>query len=95
YVHVDAPIDVHHAARTIPAHVAIVWDSSLSGRLRDHAAEFALLDAYFHAMGNGKVKLTLTRDGKEQTVEADGLLATCLQHEIDHLNGILFIDHIS
>ncbi|MFN7103656.1 MAG: peptide deformylase [Pseudorhizobium sp.] len=35
------------------------------------------------------------RDGKEQTVEADGLLATCLQHEIDHLNGILFIDHIS
>lgn len=35
------------------------------------------------------------RDGKEQTVEADGLLATCLQHEIDHLNGVLFIDHIS
>ena len=28
-------------------------------------------------------------------VEADGLLATCLQHEIDHLNGVLFIDHIS
>lgn len=35
------------------------------------------------------------RDGKEQTMEADGLLATCLQHEIDHLNGVLFIDHIS
>lgn len=35
------------------------------------------------------------RDGKEQTVQADGLLATCLQHEIDHLNGVLFIDHIS
>ncbi|MBU1313196.1 MAG: peptide deformylase [Alphaproteobacteria bacterium] len=35
------------------------------------------------------------RDGKQQTVDADGLLATCLQHEIDHLNGILFIDHIS
>lgn len=33
--------------------------------------------------------------GQEQTVTADGLLATCLQHEIDHLNGILFIDHIS
>ncbi len=28
-------------------------------------------------------------------VDADGLLATCLQHEIDHLNGVLFIDHIS
>ncbi|WP_099865843.1 peptide deformylase [Pararhizobium haloflavum] len=37
----------------------------------------------------------LDRDGKEQTVEAEGLLATCLQHEIDHLNGVLFIDHIS
>lgn len=34
-------------------------------------------------------------DGKEQEIEADGLLATCLQHEIDHLNGVLFIDHIS
>jgi peptide deformylase len=37
----------------------------------------------------------LDRDGKEQIVDADGLLATCLQHEIDHLNGVLFIDHIS
>jgi peptide deformylase len=33
--------------------------------------------------------------GKEQTIDAEGLLATCLQHEIDHLNGVLFIDHIS
>jgi len=37
----------------------------------------------------------LDRDGKEQETEADGLLATCLQHEMDHLNGVLFIDHIS
>jgi peptide deformylase len=37
----------------------------------------------------------LDLDGKEQEVEASGLLATCLQHEIDHLNGVLFIDHIS
>ena len=37
----------------------------------------------------------LDRDGKEQLTEADGLLATCLQHEIDHLNGVLFIDNIS
>jgi peptide deformylase len=34
-------------------------------------------------------------DGKEALIEADGVLATCLQHEIDHLNGTLFIDHIS
>jgi peptide deformylase len=34
-------------------------------------------------------------DGQPQTLEADGLLATCLQHEIDHLDGILFVDHLS
>jgi peptide deformylase len=37
----------------------------------------------------------LDRDGKPQEIEAEGLMATCLQHEIDHLNGVLFIDHIS
>uniref|UniRef100_A0A9E7ZK70 Peptide deformylase n=1 Tax=Bosea sp. NBC_00436 TaxID=2969620 RepID=A0A9E7ZK70_9HYPH len=34
-------------------------------------------------------------DGKTHEIAADGLLATCLQHEIDHLDGILFIDHLS
>jgi peptide deformylase len=34
-------------------------------------------------------------DGHVREVEANALLATCLQHEIDHLNGVLFIDHIS
>jgi peptide deformylase len=37
----------------------------------------------------------LDLDGAEQELEASGLLATCLQHEIDHLDGVLFIDHIS
>lgn len=37
----------------------------------------------------------LDRDGKQHEVDADSLLATCLQHEIDHLDGVLFIDHIS
>ncbi len=37
----------------------------------------------------------LDRDGRRQEIEADGILATCLQHEIDHLNGVLFVDHIS
>lgn len=37
----------------------------------------------------------LDRDGKESEIAAEGLMATCLQHEIDHLNGVLFIDHIS
>ncbi|MDZ5698925.1 peptide deformylase [Chelativorans sp. M5D2P16] len=33
--------------------------------------------------------------GRKQTLKADGILATCLQHEIDHLNGVLFIDYLS
>jgi len=37
----------------------------------------------------------LDRDGKQQDLACDGLLATCVQHEIDHLDGVLFIDHIS
>ena len=34
-------------------------------------------------------------NGKEKKLKADGLLATCIQHEIDHLNGVLFIDYLS
>jgi peptide deformylase len=37
----------------------------------------------------------LDRDGNRQDMACDGLLSTCVQHEIDHLDGILFIDHIS
>ena len=37
----------------------------------------------------------LDRDGKAHEEELDGLLAVCLQHEMDHLEGILFIDHLS
>ena len=41
-----------------------------------------------------KVKF-LDYNGREQILEAEGLLATCIQHEIDHLEGILFIDYLS
>ena len=34
-------------------------------------------------------------NGKEKELKSDGLLATCIQHEVDHLNGILFIDYLS
>jgi peptide deformylase len=37
----------------------------------------------------------LDREGKPQDLACEGLLATCVQHEIDHLDGVLFIDHIS
>jgi peptide deformylase len=37
----------------------------------------------------------LDRAGEQQEIEGRGLLARCLQHEIDHLNGVLFVDHLS
>ncbi|WP_321397129.1 peptide deformylase [Emcibacter sp.] len=37
----------------------------------------------------------LDYDGNEQDIHCTGLLATCIQHEMDHLNGILFVDHLS
>ncbi|MGY4677821.1 peptide deformylase [Pasteurella sp. P03HT] len=43
-----------------------------------------------------KVKVkALNRHGEEYILEADGLLAICIQHEIDHLNGIVFADYLS
>ena len=37
----------------------------------------------------------LDYNGDEQVIDADGMLATCIQHEMDHLEGVLFIDHLS
>lgn len=37
---------------------------------------------------------TLTRSGETITLDAEGYLARCMQHEIDHLNGVLFVDHV-
>lgn len=38
---------------------------------------------------------TLTLDGSEQDIDAHGLLAVCIQHEMDHLQGKVFVDHLS
>ena len=43
-----------------------------------------------------EVRVTyLDRDGEAQELHAAGILSTCIQHELDHLEGILFVDHIS
>lgn len=52
---------------------------------------------YFDAVERpARVRIAwLDREGVRQEEEVDGLYATCIQHEIDHLNGVLFIDHLS
>jgi peptide deformylase len=53
-------------------------------------------DYYEEVERPSEVKIRyLDLEGTEQKLEATGLLATCVQHEIDHLNGVLFIDHLS
>jgi peptide deformylase len=53
-------------------------------------------DQYAEVMRPDRVRARwLDRDGKSHEEWIDGLLAVCLQHEIDHLNGVLFIDHLS
>ncbi len=53
-------------------------------------------DHYSDVVRPATVKVRyLDRDGLVQELACDGLLATCVQHEIDHLDGVLFIDHIS
>ncbi len=43
-----------------------------------------------------EIKVTyLDYQGERQEIHATGLLATCIQHEIDHLNGTIFVDHIT
>ena len=37
----------------------------------------------------------LDENNKRREIEADGVLAVCLQHEMDHLDGILFVDHVT
>ena len=56
----------------------------------------SVIDFAAEVKRSGKIKVRgVDRDGNPVDIEAEGLLAVCLQHEIDHLNGTLFIDHIS
>ncbi|RFB79923.1 peptide deformylase [Methylovirgula sp. 4M-Z18] len=72
----------------------VVWKSD---ELATYEEGCLSIPDYFNEVERpAKVRVRyIDRDGKEQEIDADGLLATCLQHEIDHLNGALFIDHIS
>ena len=53
-------------------------------------------EIYDEVLRPAKVRIKyLDYSGKEVVEEAEGLYATCIQHEMDHLNGVLFIDHLS
>ena len=72
----------------------VIWSSDEKGAYEEGCLS---IPEYYEEVERPKaVKVKyLDLDGKEREIEAAGLLATCLQHEIDHINGILFIDYIS
>jgi peptide deformylase len=72
----------------------ISWRSEEKGTYEEGC--LSIPEIYEEVERNAEVRVKyLDLDGREQELEASGLLATCLQHEIDHLNGVLFIDHLS
>ena len=72
----------------------LVWTSD--GKKTHEEGCLSIPEYYEEVERPAEVKVRyLDLEGKSREVEARGLLATCLQHEIDHLNGVLFIDHIS
>lgn len=72
----------------------IVWASEEKSPYEEGCLSFP--GQYAEVWRPAKVKVKyLDYWGKEQVLDADGLLATCVQHEMDHLNGITFVDYLS
>ncbi len=72
----------------------LIWTSDKKSTREEGC--LSIPDYYEEVERPAEVKVKyLDLDGKPQEIEASGLLATCLQHEIDHTNGVLFIDYLS
>lgn len=66
------------------------------GKAKGEEGCLSIPDVYGDVERPERVRVRATGlDGKEYEIEADGLLARCLQHEIDHLHGKLFLDYLS
>ncbi len=72
----------------------ITWKSNTNATYEEGCLSIPNQFAKIERPDKCKVKY-LDFDGVEKEINAEGLLATCIQHEIDHLNGVLFIDYLS
>jgi peptide deformylase len=88
-----AVVDVDDAKYAI-VNPAIIGDSG--DAVKGEEGCLSIPDVYGDVTRPERVKVqALDRDGREFEIDAEGLLARCLQHEIDHLDGRMFIDHLS
>ncbi|MDP4795941.1 MAG: peptide deformylase, partial [Rhodospirillales bacterium] len=74
---------------TVPAYYALIAQAHMGrfGTLPEHFADVVRPE---------RVRVRyLDRDNEIREIVAEDLLATCIQHEIDHLDGVLFVDHVS
>lgn len=72
----------------------IVWESGELNAYEEGC--LSVPDQYAEVVRPRAVKLRyLDENGMRREIDADGLLATCVQHELDHLEGTLFVDHLS
>lgn len=88
------------AKKDEPKAPQVFINAEVMGKADEHAAYeegcLSIPEYYEQVERPARVKVKyLDIDGKPHEVDADDLLATCLQHEIDHTNGVLFIDYIS
>ncbi len=72
----------------------IIWRSEDANIYEEGCLSIPGISAEITRPKKVRVRYTDTK-GKTQELDADGLLATCIQHEIDHLDGVLFIDYLS
>jgi peptide deformylase len=91
---IDLAKDGEEKKPLFAANPEIVWESE---SLSDYEEGCLSIPEYYEMVTRpAEIKMRyLDRQGEPMELHATGLMATCLQHEIDHLNGILFIDHIS
>jgi peptide deformylase len=93
-VTIDTSKDENAKNPTVYLNPEIVWLSE-EKRVYDEGC-LSIPEFYGEVERPDRVRVRyMNLDGQIVEQEADGLLATCLQHEIDHLNGVLFIDHLS
>ena len=91
-----AVIDIQPGGQKRPIVIINPVIEDRSGKLHEEEGCLSIPEFYEMVSRPSEVKVRyLDRQGEPQEILANGVLATCVQHEIDHLNGVLFIDYIS
>ncbi|WP_259781492.1 peptide deformylase [Aestuariispira ectoiniformans] len=90
----DVSRDDEEAKPLRMANPEVIWESEELMTYEEGCLSFPEQYAEVDRPAQVKVRF-LDENNETREIEADGLLATCVQHEIDHLDGVVFVDHIS